>query len=123
MTSTSPLAAHSPGPSRVSPYQPLSPPTYVKSLTTPGTVEYAYNDFCISELALALGNTADYEKYSARSSNWKNMFNANTASDGYVGFLEPRYLNGSFGFQDPVVCSGLWNLSVSNCYLNANGQE
>lgn len=88
-----------------------------------GTVEYAYNDFCIAEMAQSMGDTANYEAYSKSSSNWKNMFNTDVVSDGYVGFLAPKFLNGTWGTQDPVVCSGLWNLSKSNCYLNAEGQE
>lgn len=35
------------------------------------TVEYAYNDFCLAEMAHALGDTADYEKYIRRAENWK----------------------------------------------------
>ena len=34
------------------------------------TVEYAYNDFCISEMASGLGNTADAQKYAERSTYW-----------------------------------------------------
>lgn len=36
-------------------------------------VEYAYNDFCIAEMAAGLGKTADEEKYLERSTYWKNM--------------------------------------------------
>lgn len=91
------------------------------------TVEYAYNDFCIAELAQALNHTADYEKYSARSSNWKNMFNAaqnsaiNGTETGFTGFLQPRFLNGTWGFQDPTLCSPLYNFT--SCYLNPDGRE
>lgn len=79
------------------------------------TVEYAYNDFCIAEMAQGLGKTGDAEKYLERSDNWKNMYKADqtsfvsnttdhpdsTVDSGFVGFLQPRYLNGTFGFQDP----------------------
>jgi len=37
-------------------------------------MEYAYDDFCIAEMAKGLGHTADAEKYLERSDNWKNMY-------------------------------------------------
>jgi putative alpha-1,2-mannosidase len=66
-------------------------------------------------MAKGLGKTADAEKYLARSNNWKNMYKADqksyvngsnaypdsTVDSGFVGFLQPRYLNGTFGYQDP----------------------
>jgi hypothetical protein len=44
------------------------------------TVEYAYNDFCIAEMAKGLGQLADAEKYLERSDNWKNMYKADQTS-------------------------------------------
>ncbi|KAL5116602.1 hypothetical protein ACEQ8H_005480 [Pleosporales sp. CAS-2024a] len=91
------------------------------------TVEYAYNDFTIATLARALGHTADYNKYLGRSGNWKNMFNpdqrsiVNGVDTGFRGFLQPRYTNGSWGYQDPIFCSPL--LNFTSCYLNPDGGE
>ncbi|KAI1335409.1 glycoside hydrolase family 92 protein [Xylariaceae sp. FL0016] len=91
------------------------------------TVEYAYNDFCISEMAEDLGKQDDYEKYVERSGNWINLYKVDQPSDingtdtGFTGFLMPKYLNATFGFQDPIYCSPL--LSFDQCYLNANGHE
>jgi putative alpha-1,2-mannosidase len=99
------------------------------------TMEYAYDDFCIGEMAKGLGHAADAEKYLGRSENWKNMYKADqisyvsnttghpntTIDSGFVGFLQPRYLNGTFGFQDPSLCSPLYNLT--SCYLNPDGHE
>lgn len=45
----------------------------------------------------------------------------NGVDTGFVGFLQPRYLNGTFGFQDPAFCSPLNN--YSSCFLNTNGHE
>jgi hypothetical protein len=95
----------------------------VLTLTITGTVEYAYNDFCIAEMAKSRGNVGDYEKYSQSSNNWKNMFNPDVESDGFHGFLAPRYLNETFGIQDPILCSGLDDLSTGNCFLNPAGRE
>ncbi|OCL08078.1 glycoside hydrolase family 92 protein [Glonium stellatum] len=91
------------------------------------TVEYAYDDFCIAEMAKGLGNTADYEKYTRRSGNWKNMFKADQTSfingtdTGFVGFLQPKFLNQTWGYQDPILCSPL--LNFTSCYLNPDGHE
>ncbi|KAK8021063.1 glycoside hydrolase family 92 protein [Apiospora arundinis] len=91
------------------------------------TVEYAYDDFCIAEVAQALGKQADYEKYLERSGNWYNLWNQkqtsaiNGTDTGFKGFLQPRYLNQSWGFQDPIFCSPL--LNFTSCYLNQDGGE
>ena len=91
------------------------------------TVEYAYNDFAISTLARALGHSEDANKYLDRSGNWKNIFNptqksiVNGQDTGFEGFLQPRYLNGTFGYQDPIYCSPL--LNFTGCYLNPSGGE
>jgi predicted alpha-1,2-mannosidase len=39
------------------------------------TLEYASDDFALSQLALALGDAAKYQKYLARSGNWQSIFN------------------------------------------------
>ncbi|KAH0494614.1 hypothetical protein TgHK011_001230 [Trichoderma gracile] len=100
------------------------------------TIEYSYNDFCIAEMARDLGKHADAEKYLKRSSNWKNMFDPHSRSklnltgtqdynqftdSGFTGFLQPRYLNGTFGFQEPAICTDLYNFE--GCYLNPGGHE
>ena len=47
-------------------------------------LEYAYDDWCIAQVARKLGWTADYERYSARAQSYKNMF------DRATGFMRPR---------------------------------
>ncbi|MGN6400306.1 MAG: GH92 family glycosyl hydrolase [Flavisolibacter sp.] len=42
------------------------------------TVEYAYDDWCISQLAKWLGNDSVYKKYALRSQNYKNLFDPST---------------------------------------------
>jgi putative alpha-1,2-mannosidase len=91
------------------------------------TVEYAYNDFTIALLARALSHTADYNKYLSRSGNWKNMFKSdqrsiiNGTDTGFQGFLQPKFMNGTWGYQDPIYCSPL--LNFTGCYLNPAGGE
>ncbi|KJZ77709.1 hypothetical protein HIM_02886 [Hirsutella minnesotensis 3608] len=92
------------------------------------TLEYAYNDFCISQLAAALGRKADHEKYTASSANWRNLFKADQSSHwsngtdtGFRGFFQPKYLNQTWGSQNPLTCSNLD--SGSACSLQNNGPE
>jgi putative alpha-1,2-mannosidase len=91
------------------------------------TVEYAYNDFVIATLARALNHPEDYQKYLARSGHWMNMFKpdqrsiVNGVDTGFTGFLQPRYMNGTWGYQDPIFCSPL--LDFTGCYLNPSGRE
>jgi predicted alpha-1,2-mannosidase len=54
------------------------------------TVEYAYNDFCVAQVAQALGRTADSHKYFQRAKNWMNVWNADSKS------IRPRYADGSW---------------------------
>lgn len=95
------------------------------------TLEYSYNDFVISELAAGLGNhTADVEKYQARSENWQNLFRdvqksylSNGTDTGFVGFFQPKYLNQTWGFQDPLKCSNIDTDPNSVCSLQNTGAE
>lgn len=106
-------------------YDPYGAGLFTRSVSR--TVEYAYNDFCIAEVAKALGKQEDYEKYTGRSGNWKNLYNPDQTSDikgadtGFTGFLQPRYLNGTWGYQDPTLCSSV--NSFDSCYLNPGGHE
>ena len=54
------------------------------------TVEYAYNDWCMAQIAKKLGHTEDYEFYLKRSGNYRNLF------DGETGFLRGRDNKGKF---------------------------
>jgi putative alpha-1,2-mannosidase len=92
------------------------------------TLEYAYNDFCIAQMAAGLGKAADKEKYIESSGNWQNLFKQDQVSawwngtdTGFSGFFQPRYLNKTWGFQDPLNCSNLDAYSV--CSLQNTGRE
>ncbi|KAJ4399999.1 hypothetical protein N0V85_005873 [Neurospora sp. IMI 360204] len=92
------------------------------------TLEYAYNDFCIAEMAKASGRTTDQEKYTLSSGNWRNLYKEDQTSfwwngtdTGFTGFFEPRYLNGTWGYQNPLNCSNHDDFSV--CSLQNNGPE
>jgi putative alpha-1,2-mannosidase len=92
------------------------------------TVEYAYNDFCISQMAKGLGQKDEQEKYIASSGKWQNLYKPDQASSlpdgtdtGFKGFFQPRYLNKTWGYQDPLKCSNTDSKSV--CSLQSSGPE
>ena len=54
------------------------------------TLEYAYSDWCMAQLAKELGYKADYKKYSARAKAYQNVF------DPTVGWFRPRNSDGTW---------------------------
>ncbi|HEY1767214.1 MAG TPA: GH92 family glycosyl hydrolase [Terracidiphilus sp.] len=59
-------------------------------------MEYAADDFEIALLAKGLGDAAGYQKYLARSANWKKLWDASFTDDGFTGFIRPRHRDGSW---------------------------
>ena len=57
------------------------------------TVEYAYNDFCIAQVAKGLGYDDVGEKYMKRSTYWRNLWRSDYEYDGMRGFIMPREPN------------------------------
>lgn len=47
-------------------------------------LEYAYDDWCIAQMALILGKENDYQTFMERSQYWKNTYDWNT------GFMRPK---------------------------------
>ncbi|KAF1940855.1 hypothetical protein EJ02DRAFT_378895 [Clathrospora elynae] len=88
------------------------------------TLEYAYNDFNLATLAKALGKDTD-KKYLARAANWQNLFKSDQRSSingvdtNFTGFFQPKYMNGTWGYQDPIACSPL----AEFCSLTSNPSE
>ncbi|KAJ6112890.1 Alpha-1-2-mannosidase [Penicillium capsulatum] len=91
-------------------------------------LEYSYNDFAIAQMARRMNKTDDFERYEASSSAWRNLFKRDQASSlngtdtGFKGFFQPRYLNGTWGYQDPLKCSNIDN-SGSICSLQNTAGE
>ena len=48
------------------------------------TLEYAYDDWCIAQMAMILNHKEDYEYFMKRSQSWKNVFDWN------IGFMRPK---------------------------------
>ena len=55
-----------------------------------GTLEYAYDDWCLAQMAKALGKTDDYKLFTQRAGNYRNLFDSTT------GFMRPRNRDGSW---------------------------
>ncbi len=70
---------------------------YIKNGLVPGeerenvskTLEYAYDDWCVAQMAKMLGEQKDYETYIKRAQYWKNVFNNQT------GFMQ-AHINGAW---------------------------
>jgi len=73
------------------------------------TLEYAYDDWCIAQMAKQLNREDDYKTYMERSQSWKNMF------DPITGFIRPRSNGGWLKPFDPF--------EVNNNYTEANAWQ
>lgn len=67
------------------------------------TLEYAYDDFCISQMARALGRADDYKMFLAHSKNYRNIYDAKT------GFMRGRNADGTWVEPfDPLAWGGVF---------------
>ncbi|KAH9475893.1 putative secreted glycosidase [Psilocybe cubensis] len=68
--------------------------------------EYAVGDFAVRQAAKALNKTSgDITKYTNRSMNFVNHWDPSVTSNGFSGFAQRRYPNGTFAFSPPDACS------------------
>ncbi|KAF9531264.1 family 92 glycosyl hydrolase [Crepidotus variabilis] len=84
------------------------------------TLEYAFDDFTIAQVAKSLGKTDDHKKYMQRAGNFINVWNANVSvprSPNIKGMMQPRYSNGTWGYTDPRHCS-VHDPYHSTCFLD-----
>ena len=84
------------------------------------TLEHSYDDWCLAQLAKALGKREDYMYFSKRAQNYRNVYNSNT------GFMSPKMADGNWVEPfDPQLSGGIgsrmyfaennawiWNFSV-----------
>lgn len=73
------------------------------------TLEYAYDDYCIAQVATKLGRFEDARTFSARAQYWKNML------DPTMKFMRPRYNGGWLCKFDPT--------EVNNNYTEGNSWQ
>lgn len=65
-------------------------PAEKSGVSVSNTLEYAYDDWCIAQLAKKLNREDVYQEFIKRSGNWKNNF------DPSIGFMRPRLADGTF---------------------------
>lgn len=74
-------------------YIPLEDPVsdaYHKGEQVSRTLEYAYDDYCLAQVAKLLGKDKDYNTLMKRSRNYLNVINPKT------GYVQGRHKNGKF---------------------------
>lgn len=74
------------------------------------TLEYAYQDWALAQLAIKMGKTDDSEHFLSRSNNYKNVF------DEVSGWMRPKDKNGLWKQDfDPYL--------IDNGFVEANGAQ
>lgn len=73
------------------------------------TLEYAYDDWCIAQIAKALKKQDEYNLYMKRSQNWANLYDVET------GFMRPRFNGGWLSPFNPT--------EVNNHFTEANSWQ
>ncbi|QXP57560.1 glycoside hydrolase family 92 protein [Cellulophaga sp. HaHa_2_95] len=74
------------------------------------TMEYAYQDWTLAQLAKKLNHTEDYEYFMKRASNYKNVF------DTEMGWMRPKNVKGEWKKDyDPY--------QVENGFIESNGAQ
>jgi predicted alpha-1,2-mannosidase len=71
------------------------------------TVEYAYDDFAIAEVACGLNRPAEAKLFAARSHNWEHLWDKDLTVEGFKGFLRPRNPDGSWA-EPNLLIRGTW---------------
>ena len=77
------------------PVEDSVPEAFHKREQVSRTLEYAFDDFALAQVAKGLGKTDDYNELMKRAGNWRNVINP---ADGYAA---PRDSSGRFLPSDP----------------------
>ncbi|RYY37839.1 MAG: glycoside hydrolase family 92 protein, partial [Sphingobacteriaceae bacterium] len=89
-------------------------PDEKSGISVSSTLEYAYDDWAIAQLAKKLGKNDIYEEFIKRSQNYKNVYDAS------IGFMRPKKTDGTFRKEfDPLsthnagfIEGNSWNYSL-----------
>jgi predicted alpha-1,2-mannosidase len=65
-------------------------PSEKDGVSVSSTLEYAYDDWAIAQMALKLNRQDVYAEFSKRAMNYKNVYNPKT------GFMHPKLMDGTF---------------------------
>lgn len=72
------------------------------------TMEYAYNDFCTSQVAKMMNDSQTTDTLLNRSHQWTAIFNPDLESHGFNGFVAPKKESGEWIIIDPAQRYGSW---------------
>ena len=83
------------------------------------TLEYAYDDWCVAEMAKALGKDDDYAYFKDRAGNYRNVFDSETK------YVRPKYGDGRWvdGFNPLVKAVGKEDNFGNKDYIEGNGWQ
>ncbi len=85
------------------------------------TLEYAWSDSAIAALALALGETEDYNRYTVKAMNYVNVFNPET------DYFQARNTDGSFVWNfSPYITSfydAVMIKKFADCYCEGSARQ
>jgi predicted alpha-1,2-mannosidase len=71
-------------------------------------MEFAYNDFCTSQVARLMRDNETADVLYRRSGSWEKLFRPEAESHGFKGFVEPRKLDNQWISIDPAKKYGSW---------------
>jgi len=83
-------------------------PTNKSSQSVSKTLEYAYDDWCIAQMAQKIGNDAVYEEFSKRARFFENLYDKETT------FMRPRFSNRTWMKDfDPTKVGATYNFNFT----------
>ncbi|ANE53688.1 sugar hydrolase [Flavisolibacter tropicus] len=85
-----------------------------RGISVSTTLEFAYDDWCIAQLAKKLKRNDIYDEFIKRSANWRNVY------DSSIGYMRPKLSDGSFRKEFDVLSTNnqgfiegnAWNFSL-----------
>lgn len=80
-------------------------------------LEYAHNDFGARTVALIAGHDDVAKDLGDRSLTYKNNFDPSVTSMGFSNFVQKRYPDGTFHYDDPTICSPIDHGKDRQCSL------
>ncbi len=83
------------------------------------TLEYAFDDWCVAQMAKSLGKMDDYTYFMKRSQNYRNVFDQST------GYVRPKYAGGPWleEFSPVVSAVGKEDNFGTRDYVEANAWQ
>jgi putative alpha-1,2-mannosidase len=93
------------------------------------TLEYAYDDWCIAQMAKMLDKPHDYAEYIQRAQYWKNVYNNQNgfmqarSNGGWLSPFDPTEINGNYTEGNSWQYSFMVPQDVENLMAKMGGKE